>query len=59
MKRVLLALFVSVLFLSGCSQPKQPEPGSALPSFEAYRRTQDVKGLSNDYNEQVQEAIDQ
>ncbi len=47
------------LFLSGCVETKPPEPGSALPSFEAYRQAQEVKELSKDRNQEVQKALDE
>jgi outer membrane lipoprotein-sorting protein len=57
MKRIIFFLTLFLIILSGCAQTKAPEPGSALPSFEAYRRAQEVKELSNDRNQEVQRAL--
>jgi hypothetical protein len=55
MKFFIITLFL--ILLSGCAQSKPPEPGSALPSFEAYRKAQEVKDLSNDRNKEVQKFL--
>jgi len=59
MKRIIFFLMLSSIVLSGCAKTKPPEPGSALPSFEAYRRAQEVKELSKDRNQEVQKALDE
>jgi hypothetical protein len=54
-----LIIVLSSIILCGCAKTKPPEPGSALPSFDAYRQAQEVKELSNDRNQEVQKALDE
>lgn len=59
MSKIIFLTFLVLIVLSGCTKVVPPEPGSALPSFDAYRKAQEVKDLSNDRNQEVQKVLDE